>query len=144
MLNVAGYQILGHFVFSRHGFLSVTHILYFVLYFYEIQCVLFLTKTDISLIMWHCIGGSILHAKIVVIDLQIVSCTNWTYISEQFLRVNNFITINLRIEYYVYLIFLLLNTAQNHNRTNNELIKRVFMLPSGQLYIYIFMITVIA
>ena len=25
-----------------------------------------------------------------------------------------------------------------------ELIKRVFMLPSGQLYIYIFMITVIA
>ena len=75
-VNLAGYQILGHFVFSRHGFLSVTHILYFVMYFYEIQCVLFLTKTDISLIMWHCIGGSILHAKIVVIDLQIVACTN--------------------------------------------------------------------
>jgi len=44
MLNVAGYQILGHFVFSRHGFLSVTHILYFVLYFYEIQCVLFFNE----------------------------------------------------------------------------------------------------
>ena len=35
-VDVAGYQILGQFVFSRDRFLSVTHILYFVIYFYEI------------------------------------------------------------------------------------------------------------
>ena len=74
-INVSDYQILGQFVISRHGFLSVTHILYFVTCFYAIQGVLFYNEDR------HFAYYVALHrrqyssCKIVVIDLQIVSCT---------------------------------------------------------------------